>query len=107
MQYDVAVVLNSKEESDAAQKRLAALLGKEGFAVTDTLTWGKRKLAYPIKKQEEGLYFVYEVTSGPPASTRHLYSQFRLDDTVLRSLVLLKETGKKSKKVKASVEKPA
>ncbi len=45
--------------------------------------WGRRKLAYPIQKKNEGFYFVITYTSPPPAN-KELERILKLNEDVLR-----------------------
>ena len=56
-----------------------------GVDVTKTENWGKRRLAYEIKKQREGTYAVLEV-SAEPAMIKEFERQLRLNENVLRFL---------------------
>lgn len=52
--------------------------------------WGKRRLAYPIQKQEEGYYTLISFTSAP-AFTAELDRIYKITDGVIRSLIVRKE----------------
>jgi len=54
-----------------------------GAEITKTENWGKRRLAYEIKKQREGTYAVLEV-SAEPAMVKEFERQLRLNENVLR-----------------------
>jgi small subunit ribosomal protein S6 len=56
-----------------------------GAEVTKTENWGKRRLAYDIRKQREGTYAVLEV-SAEPAMVKEFERQLRLNENVLRFL---------------------
>jgi small subunit ribosomal protein S6 len=47
---------------------------------------GKRKLAYPIKKNEEGVYYRVYFTARPEGVPK-MSRQFRITSTVLRYLI--------------------
>lgn len=51
--------------------------------------WGKRKLAYKIRKQKEGQYVLLNVTM-PPALTITLERNLRLLEPVMRFLLAVK-----------------
>jgi small subunit ribosomal protein S6 len=52
--------------------------------------WGKRQLAYPIKKHENGYYVVVQFRTDP-ASLPEFERAIKLDEDVLRYLVVLSE----------------
>ena len=91
---------------------LSTKLGEEGISSTiqkfkdliaehatiDTVDeWGKRRLAYPIQKQEEGYYTLISFTSSPEF-TAELDRIYNITDGVLRSLTVKKEVPNRSKK---------
>jgi len=49
--------------------------------------WGMKKLAYPIKKEKQGLYYFYEYAA-TPAAVSEIGRKFRIDDSVLRYLIV-------------------
>ena len=56
-----------------------------GAEVTNVENWGKRRLAYDIRKQREGTYGVLTV-SAEPAMVKEFERQLRLNENVLRFL---------------------
>jgi small subunit ribosomal protein S6 len=64
--------------------------------------WGKRRLAYPINKEEEGYYTLISFKSAP-SFIAELERVYKITDGVLRYLTVKKEQPKKvkPKKVKA------
>jgi small subunit ribosomal protein S6 len=52
--------------------------------------WGKRRLAYPIKKYREGSYFLMQIEL-PPTAVRSLERALKLMEDVIRYLVVRKE----------------
>lgn len=59
----------------------------EGGSVESVDIWGKRRLAYEIAKQLDGIYVVLEVTC-EPATVAELDRQLTLNESVLRTKVL-------------------
>ncbi|MEG1550089.1 MAG: 30S ribosomal protein S6 [Ruthenibacterium sp.] len=64
--------------------------------------WGKRRLAYPINDETDGVYTLINFTSNTdfPAELDRVY---KITDGVLRSMIIAKEEPK-AKKVKATTE---
>ncbi len=52
--------------------------------------WGKRQLAYPINKHDNGYYVVVQVRTDPE-SLPEFERAIKLDEQVLRHLVVLSE----------------
>ncbi len=59
----------------------------EGGSVDKVDVWGKRRLAYEIQKQTEGIYAVVRLQSEPDA-VKELDRQLGLNENVLRTKVL-------------------
>lgn len=49
--------------------------------------WGRRRLAYPIKKRNDGIYVVVNFTA-PSATAHELERQLGLNEVVLRTKLL-------------------
>jgi small subunit ribosomal protein S6 len=54
--------------------------------VETTDVWGRRRLAYPIKKQREGQYVLFN-TSMPPASVVGLEQNLRFLEPLMRYMI--------------------
>ncbi|MFN4261716.1 MAG: 30S ribosomal protein S6 [Gemmataceae bacterium] len=70
----------------AAQK-LHAILEKNQAEILASRPWDERRLAYPIKKQKKGLYYLtyFRAESNHLANIEH---DFKLNEMVLRLLLL-------------------
>ena len=90
--YETMLITSSALDEEAS----AALVGKfksliEANGTIDSVDdWGKRRLAYPINDEEEGVYTVINFTSAPefPAELDRVY---KITDGVLRSLIIAKD----------------
>ena len=67
--------------------QVAAVVERFGGTIEKTENWGRRRLAYEIGGQREGVY-VLEVINGPGALTAELDRRLRVIDTVIRHLVV-------------------
>jgi small subunit ribosomal protein S6 len=63
-------------------------IGESGGSVDKVDVWGRRRLAYPIRKQREGQYVLLNV-SLPPASTAELERNLRFLEPVIRHMLVL------------------
>jgi small subunit ribosomal protein S6 len=86
--YEVAVLYHPDLEIDLekAESRVKKIIEDNGGKITKTDNWGKRKLAYPIKKQEFAVYVFY--TADLPAENLQKIEQtFNITDEVIRFLI--------------------
>ncbi len=49
--------------------------------------WGRRRLAYDIKKKSEGIYAIINVTA-EPAVVKEMDRQFTLNEQIMRTKVI-------------------
>src|SRR5207248_11010749 len=71
---------------DKATAKIEKIFKDNGGKLQNTDNWGKRKLAYPIKKQEHAIYVFYTVDL-PAASVRKVESSFNITDEIIRFLI--------------------
>ena len=87
-QYEIAVLYHPDLEIDLekATSRVEKIFTDNGGNVTNVDNWGKRKLAYPIKKNEHAVYVFYAVEL-PAQSVRKVESTLNITDEVIRFLI--------------------
>ena len=83
----IAVPQLDDESLATLNQRVAGWITSANGTVTDTNVWGRRKLTYAIRKQTEGIYIQinFQLT---PSATRELERNLRLDEQVIRHLVI-------------------
>jgi small subunit ribosomal protein S6 len=92
-QYEVVYIFDSALEETAINERLErfhGMIGTEGVEAPAVNHWGKRTLAYPIKKHETGYYVVAKFETEPTALPE-FERAIKLDEGVLRHLVVVNE----------------
>ena len=100
--YEILVIVDPRptdEEIAALLTQLGAQLKTLGAEVTKVDNWGKRRLAYDIRKQREGTYAVFEV-SAEPSMVKEFERQLRLNENVLRFLSTRVPIRKKARPAK-------
>jgi small subunit ribosomal protein S6 len=88
--YEVVVILQADLEEAVIAEHLEKIAGwivAGKGVVTKTETWGKRKLAYLIRKQRDGHYTLFHAQM-PPESTSELEHNLRLLEPVLRFMII-------------------
>lgn len=89
--YEAVVILSQRiadEEKVAFAEKMKELILSNG-ELTSIDEWGKRTLAYEIKKQKEGFYIVFTFTA-KPESISEMNRVLGLDEAVLKHLVIKK-----------------
>jgi small subunit ribosomal protein S6 len=92
-QYEVVYIFDSALEEAAINERLTRfhqLIQQPGAEAPQVNHWGKRTLAYPVKKHETGYYVVAKFDADPTALPE-FERAIKLDDGVLRFLVVVSE----------------
>lgn len=88
--YEIMVILDPNQDERTVAPSLDKFLEivrKDNGKVVKVDVWGKRRLAYPINKKEEGVYAVVELDC-ESATVLELDRVLNLNDTVLRTKVL-------------------
>jgi small subunit ribosomal protein S6 len=88
--YEVVYIFDSVLEEPAINERLEryhTLVKSTDSEAPRINHWGKRSLAYPIKKREMG-YYVVANFQADPTSLPEFERAIKLDDGVLRFLVV-------------------
>jgi small subunit ribosomal protein S6 len=84
--YIVRPDLKDDEIQTVAQE-VESLITGNGGAIVRSEHWGKRKLAYLVKKHTEG-YYVLLRFQAPEALPSRLANHFRLSENVIRDLIV-------------------
>ena len=112
-QYEIAVLYHPDLEIDLekATNRVEKIFTDNGGKVVNADNWGKRKLAYPIKKNEHAVYVIYTVEF-PAQSVRKVESILNITDEVIRFLItrpdlkaIAKAEALKAEKAKKAAER--
>ncbi len=94
-QYELMVILDPElDERTVAPSldKFLTVITKSGGTVDKVDIWGKRRLAYEIKKKAEGIYAVIDFTATSAASDE-LDRQLGLSEAVLRTKLLRADEG--------------
>ena len=89
-QYELMVILDPETEERSVgttMERYLAVIKKDGGTVDNVDIWGRRRLAYDIKKKSEGIYVVVNMTT-EPATAQELDRQLNLSESVMRTKLL-------------------
>ncbi len=88
--YEVMVILDPSLEERTIAPQLEKYLNvvtKDGGTVESVDVWGRRRLAYEVKKNAEGIYAVINLNA-EPATVKELDRQLTLNEQILRTKVI-------------------
>ena len=88
--YEVMVILDPSLDERTVAPSLDTYLNvvrQDGGEIESVDVWGKRRLAYEINKNAEGIYAVIDLRA-EPATVKELDRQLTLNESVLRTKVL-------------------
>lgn len=89
-QYELMIILDPETDERTVQPTLDKFLtvvSKEGGKVDNLDVWGRRRLAYDIKKKSEGIYAVVTMTA-ESSTAKELDRLLSLNDAILRTKLL-------------------
>jgi small subunit ribosomal protein S6 len=75
-----------EEDVKGVFKTIADNVTKNSGSVKKEEVWGKKQLAYPVKKCKEGYYYKLEFTA-PTSSIVKLEEAYRLNADILRTMI--------------------
>jgi small subunit ribosomal protein S6 len=88
--YEVMVILDPSLEERTVEPSLDKYLNvirKDGGTIDNVDVWGRRRLAYEIKKNAEGIYALITLNAEPD-TVKEFDRQLGLNESVLRTKVL-------------------
>jgi small subunit ribosomal protein S6 len=88
-QYEVAYIVHPDLDETAfaeVNDRIQELIEKGDGKITNVDLWGKKRLAYEIRKQKEGNY-VFLQTELPPTLCSELERNFALLEPIMRFMI--------------------
>ena len=89
-QYELMVILKPLLPEDirsGIQKRIEKYVKEAKGEIINTDVWGKRHLAYPIKKHDEGYYLIYKLSLEANLSDK-FQGDLKLMNDILRFILI-------------------
>jgi small subunit ribosomal protein S6 len=99
-QYETGFILSpalSEEETTQFIQQMAAIVAQKKGRMVKQDVWGKRRLAYIVKKFNEGVY-VFLTYEGPGDISTEMERRFKQTDTVIRFLTVKKDLREQARK---------
>jgi small subunit ribosomal protein S6 len=105
-QYEITILYDPDLEIDLekATSRVEKIYTDNGAKLVNSDNWGKRKLAYPIKKHETAVYVIYTLDI-PAQNVRKIETTLNITDEVIRFLIVKPDLKAIAKANAAKAEK--
>src|SRR5512147_1785227 len=88
--YESIFIINANltdEETANVIKRMQDVVAKQGGEMLKFEDWGKKKLAYEIKKQKRGHYVFFQFKAAP-AAVAELERTYKMTDAVIKFITV-------------------
>lgn len=91
--YELGIVLSpeaSEEQTKAILDRVSQVVQTSGGAVVKVNAWGRRRLAYPIERHRDGLYYWLDL-SLTPQTVLEIDRNLKVSEEVIRHLIVKRD----------------
>lgn len=91
MKYEIIFIVRSDLEDKKREKVItdfAKILTKNKVKVLTSKEMGQKTLAYEIKKQKSGYYFVYEVEIDDVNAVKEINRLLQLNENIIRHMII-------------------
>lgn len=91
--YELTLILDpdlSSEDQKKLTEKIKKIIEDTKGKVEKVNDWGKRELAYPIKKKKMGFYFLWEIKL-TPGDLDKIDKKIKIEEGVMRYLIIRKE----------------
>lgn len=97
-EYELTVLIHPDLEMDIEKPltKIRGIIADNGGEIVKETSWGKKKLAYTIKKEDFAVYVYFELKL-PAASLNKISSIFNITDELLRYLIVATDEKTKAK----------
>jgi small subunit ribosomal protein S6 len=88
--YEITYILNpslEEEQLTRLQEKYTEYVTKNGGEIINVENWGKRRLAYEVNGNTEGVYIVMKFSSKTQVA-EELRRDFKISDDVVKAMVI-------------------
>ncbi|MSD84676.1 30S ribosomal protein S6 [Lactobacillus curvatus] len=92
--YEITYIISTtidEESKTALVNRYDGILKDNGAEVIDSKDWSKRRLAYEINNQNEGIYHIVNVLADNDEALNEFDRLAKIDDAILRHMIVKRE----------------
>lgn len=91
--YEICMLLEPQLDHNVVESEISGIseiMASNGINIVHKELWGKRALVYPIKKKNEGYYYLFYVESEPDA-LKKIQEILKHRESILRMLIIAKK----------------
>ncbi len=91
--YEMMIIIDSDLDDDTKRKtveKIEGIIKEKGGEIREKIDWGMRKFAYPIKKKEEGHYYILKI-SAPGDTSLDIRKELKLVKEIFRLMIIKEE----------------
>jgi len=91
--YELVIIVTPEFDETATADivdKVKSWITEAGGSIESFEEWGRQKLAYLIRKNKEGQYYLFNLKLEPTA-VANLERNFRLQESILRFLIINRE----------------
>lgn len=91
--YELALIVDPEVEENSLpeiEDKVKTWVEASGGVISHVDRWGKRRLAYPIQKKNEGYYFILQIEL-PPQAGVEIEREMRINEQILRYMITSRE----------------
>ncbi|HET9111527.1 MAG TPA: 30S ribosomal protein S6 [Ktedonobacterales bacterium] len=92
--YELGIVINPEvgdEQARSLVERVTQIITNNGGQVVRVNAWGRRRLAYPIQRFRDGLYFFFDLILDPLSITE-IERNIRVNEDIIRHLLKVRDS---------------
>jgi small subunit ribosomal protein S6 len=107
--YELGVVINPEvgdEQARAVVDRVTAIITANNGQVVRVNAWGRRRLAYPIERRRDGLYFFYDLILDPQSIVA-IERDLKVNEDIMRHLLKLRDSRVVAQQRQRDIERDA
>ena len=98
--YEMMMIIDSEIDEERKKKvleKVENMIKERNGNINELIDWGIRKFAYPIRKKEEGHYFILRFSS-PPQVPSEIKKEIKLINEIYRIMIIREDNLKSVKK---------
>ena len=91
--YELGIVINPEvgdEQARTLVERVTQIINNNGGQVVRVNAWGRRRLAYPIQRFRDGLYFFFDLML-EPSTIAEIERNIRVHEDIIRHLMKVRD----------------